>query len=153
MAGGGSAETPWRVDLPSEAATVEFAALIAEWVGAGDLIALSGDLGAAKTTFARALIRRLTKDPALEAPSPTFTLMQTYDGPGYPIVHADLFRIRKADELFNLGWEEATEGALTIVEWPERAAEQLGADRLEISFPLDPANRPDYPPPLLPTPP
>jgi tRNA threonylcarbamoyl adenosine modification protein YjeE len=144
MAGAGSAETPWRLDLPNEAATAEFAALIAEWVGAGDLIALSGDLGAAKTTFARALIRRLTKDPALEAPSPTFTLMQTYDGPGYPIVHADLFRIRKADELFNLGWEEATEGALTLVEWPERAPEQLGADRLEISFRLDAAKGGDY---------
>jgi hypothetical protein len=134
----------WRVELPSEAATADFAALIAEWLGPGDLIALSGDLGAAKTTFARALIRRLTNDPQLEAPSPTFTLMQTYDGPGYPIVHADLFRIRKPDELFNLGWEEATEGALTLVEWPERAAENLNPDRLEIAFRLDAARGADF---------
>ena len=111
----------WRIDLPGEAATVALAAFVAEWIKPGDLIALSGDLGAAKTTFARALIRASPGDPALEAPSPTFTLMQTYDGPGYPIVHADFYRIRHPDELFNLGWEEAIEGALTLVEWPETA--------------------------------
>ena len=77
----------WRIDLPNEAATAALAGRIAEWIGPGDLLALSGDLGAAKTTFARMLLRRLTDDPDLEVPSPTFTLMQTYDGPGYPIVH------------------------------------------------------------------
>jgi hypothetical protein len=70
--------------------------------------------------------------------------MQTYDGPGYPIVHADLFRLRRAEELFNLGWEEATEGALTIVEWPDRADDALGPDRLEIAFSLDAGKGADY---------
>jgi tRNA threonylcarbamoyl adenosine modification protein YjeE len=138
------AQAGWRIDLPGEAATVALAAFVAEWIRPGDLIALSGDLGAAKTTFARALIRRLTGDPALEAPSPTFTLMQTYEGPGYPIVHADFYRIRHPDELFNLGWEEAIEGALTLVEWPDRAGDLLDPDRLEIAFELDAAKGANY---------
>jgi N-acetylmuramate 1-kinase len=140
----GNAQAGWRIDLADEAATAALAAFVAEWIGPGDLIALSGDLGAAKTTFARALIRRLTDDPALEAPSPTFTLMQTYDGPGYPIVHADFYRIRHRDELFNLGWEEAIEGALTLVEWPDRAGDSLNPDRLEIAFELDAARSAHY---------
>jgi tRNA threonylcarbamoyl adenosine modification protein YjeE len=140
----GIAQAGWRIDLADEAATAALAASVAEWIGPGDLIALSGDLGAAKTTFARALIRRLTDDPALEAPSPTFTLMQTYDGPGYPIVHADFYRIRHRDELFNLGWEEAIEGALTLVEWPDRAGDSLNPDRLEIAFELDTARSAHY---------
>ena len=134
----------WRIDLPGEAATAALAARVAPWIKPGDLIALSGDLGAAKTTFARALIRHLTGDAALEAPSPTFTLMQTYDGPGYAIVHADFYRIRQPDELFNLGWEEAIEGAVTLVEWPERAGDLLNPERLEIAFHLDMAKGPDY---------
>src|SRR5580698_8154208 len=124
----------WRVELPDEQATIAFAAHLAEWLQPGDLVALSGDLGVGKTTFARALIRCLTGDPALEAPSPTFTLVQTYDGPGYSIVHADFYRIKHADELINLGWEEAVEGALVLVEWPQRAEEALSADRLEIAL-------------------
>ncbi|MGA2791935.1 MAG: tRNA (adenosine(37)-N6)-threonylcarbamoyltransferase complex ATPase subunit type 1 TsaE [Roseiarcus sp.] len=138
------ADAVWRIDLPNEAATGALAAQIAEWVKPGDLIALSGDLGAAKTTFARALIRQLTGDPRLEAPSPTFTLMQVYEAPAFPIVHADFYRIRQPDELLNLGWEEATEGALTLVEWPEQASDFLKPDRLAIAFHLDLAQGPDY---------
>jgi N-acetylmuramate 1-kinase len=134
----------WLVDLPGEANTEALAALVGQWSKPGDLIALSGDLGSAKTTFARALIRHLMEDPTLEAPSPTFTLMQVYDGPGYPIVHADFYRIRQPDEILNLGWEEATEGALTLVEWPDRAGDLLAPDRLEIAFALDAARGPDF---------
>ena len=103
---------------------------------ADDFIALTGDLGAGKTTFARAFLRALTGDPELEAPSPTFTLIQTYDGPGYPIVHADFYRLRGADELQPLGWDELTDGAVTVVEWAERAASALPPDRLEIALPF-----------------
>ncbi|MGO8800157.1 MAG: tRNA (adenosine(37)-N6)-threonylcarbamoyltransferase complex ATPase subunit type 1 TsaE [Roseiarcus sp.] len=139
-----NADAVWRIDLPDEAATAALAARIAGWVGRGDIIALSGDLGAAKTTFARALIRKLTDDPQLEAPSPTFTLMQVYEAPEFAIVHADLYRIRQPDELHNLGWEEATEDALTIVEWPEQAGDFLKSDRLSIAFHLDPAQGSNY---------
>ncbi len=138
------ADPVWRIDLADEAATGALAQRIARWVKPGDMIALSGDLGAAKTTFARALIRLLTNDPQLEAPSPTFTLMQVYEAPAYQIVHADLYRIRQPDELVDLGWEEATEDALTLVEWPERAGDLLNPDRLEIAFHLDLSKGPNY---------
>ena len=133
----------WQVDLPDEGATAALATRLAEWLHPGDLVALSGDLGAGKTTFARAVIRNLTGDPSLEAPSPTFTLMQTYDGPGFPIVHADFYRIKHSDELVNLGWDEASEGALVLVEWPQHGEEALSPDRLEIALALAPAIGPD----------
>jgi tRNA threonylcarbamoyl adenosine modification protein YjeE len=137
-------ETSWRVELPDEAATVSLAASVAKWMGAGDLITLSGDLGSGKTTFARAIIRALSGDDELEVPSPTFTLMQVYQGAVCPIVHADLYRIRNPEELAELGWEEAAEGALVLVEWPERAGELLNADRLDIAFRIDAARGPSF---------
>ena len=104
----------------------------------GDLVALSGELGSGKTTFARALIRTLSRDAELEVPSPTYTLMQVYDGAGFPIVHADLFRINSPSELAELGWEESAEDAVVIVEWPEQAGDSLPSDRLEIRIELAP---------------
>jgi N-acetylmuramate 1-kinase len=132
------AKTVWPRRLEDEAATQELAADIAELVGPGDLVTLSGGLGAGKTTFARALIRHLTGDADLEVPSPTFLLMQSYEGETAPILHADFYRIEKPDDLIQLGWDEATEGALVLVEWPERGGDHLDADRLDISFALDP---------------
>ncbi len=111
---------------------------------AGDLVTLTGDLGAGKTTFARWLIRSMLADPALEVPSPTFTLMQSYDGPRFPIVHADLYRIAGQEELGELGWEEAAEDSLVLVEWPERAGFLVTAERLDIALHLDPASGPNY---------
>ena len=128
----------WRHLAIGEPQTERLAELVAEIVGAGDLVTLSGDLGAGKTTFARALIRRLVDDPTLEAPSPTFTLMQVYDGPKFPIVHADLYRIANPAELAELGWEEATESALVVVEWAERAGDLLPADRLDVALVASP---------------
>jgi tRNA threonylcarbamoyl adenosine modification protein YjeE len=141
MAAEAPTDTPrqitWRVDLADEIATSALANDVASWLHAGDLLTLSGDLGAGKTTFARALIRLLCDDPDLEVPSPTFTLMQVYETPTHPIVHADLFRIENPRDIAELGWEEATEGALVLVEWPERAGDFLTADRLDIAFHLD----------------
>jgi tRNA threonylcarbamoyl adenosine modification protein YjeE len=124
------------VDLGDETATSALASDVASWLHAGDLLTLSGDLGAGKTTFARALIRLLCGDPELEVPSPTFTLMQVYETATHPIVHADLFRIAKPEDIAELGWEEATDSALVLVEWPERAGDFLAADRLDIAFHL-----------------
>ena len=126
-------------ELVDEAATVTLAGQLARLVEPGDFIALSGDLGAGKTTLARAFLRALLDDPELEAPSPTFTLMQVYDGPSFPVVHADFYRLRGADELAQIGWDEAIDGAATLVEWAERAASALPADRLEIALTFDPA--------------
>jgi tRNA threonylcarbamoyl adenosine modification protein YjeE len=125
-------KTVWRLDVADEAETAALARDIAPLLEDGDFVALAGDLGAGKTTFARALIRALCADPALEAPSPTFTLMQIYECDGRRIVHADLYRIDNAAELSDLGWEEAVDGAVALVEWAERAYEVAGDDRLDI---------------------
>jgi tRNA threonylcarbamoyl adenosine modification protein YjeE len=128
----------WDIELADEAATNALAEKVASYVGAGDLVALSGELGSGKTTFARALIRTLTGDPDLEVPSPTYTLMQVYDGARFPLVHADLFRINNPSELAELGWEESAEGAVVIVEWPEQAGDTLAPDRLDVRIELAP---------------
>jgi N-acetylmuramate 1-kinase len=134
----------WQIDLSDETATSALANNVAHLIKPGDLVTLSGDLGAGKTTFARALIRTLTREPELEVPSPTFTLMQVYEGVDYPIVHADLYRIEQPRELAELGWDEAADGALVLVEWPERAGEFLEADRLDIAFHMDPQRETTY---------
>ncbi|MBM3550726.1 MAG: tRNA (adenosine(37)-N6)-threonylcarbamoyltransferase complex ATPase subunit type 1 TsaE [Alphaproteobacteria bacterium] len=122
----------WRLDVGSEAETIELAQELSTLVRGGDAVMLSGDLGAGKTTFARAMIRALVEDPILEAPSPTFTLMQIYERAGKRVVHADFYRLENAAELADIGWEEATDDAIVLVEWAERAREALSPDRLEV---------------------
>ena len=124
----------WDIVLPDEDATRRFAVDVAAALKPGDLVTLAGDLGAGKTTLARAIIRVLAADDALEVPSPTFTLLQTYDLPRFPVVHVDLYRVNTLAELSELGWEEASEGAAVLVEWPDRAGVLTRADRLEITL-------------------
>ena len=146
MASKRAVDPVWPMELANERDTAALARLVARLVEPGMLVTLSGDLGAGKTTFARALIRDLVGDPELEVPSPSFTLMQLYEAkspqPGQarsqPIVHADLYRISDAAELAELGWEEAGEGALLLVEWAERVGDALPPDRLEVAFALAP---------------
>ena len=104
----------------------------------GDLITLSGDLGAGKTTFARALIRHLAGDNSIPVPSPSFTLMQLYELPQFPLVHADLYRLDGPGELAELGFDDLPKGAVVLLEWPDRAAGFLPPDRLDIAFTLAP---------------
>src|SRR5690606_17669990 len=120
-----SREASWVVDLSSLAATESVARELVEALRPGDLVTLSGDLGSGKTTLARAMIRALLDDATLEVPSPTYTLMQVYDAPDMRVVHADLYRIKHASELAELGWDEASDGALVLVEWPDRAGAAL----------------------------
>ena len=134
----------WSFEAPNEATTLAIAAAQAAWLEPGDFVALTGDLGAGKTAFARGLIRALAEAPELEAPSPTFTLMQVYDAPRGPVVHADFYRLRGPTELANLGWDEAVEGAIAIVEWPEKVAEALPSDRLEVDIRIDANRGPDF---------
>jgi tRNA threonylcarbamoyl adenosine modification protein YjeE len=134
----------WSFEAPNEATTLAIAAAQAAWLEPGDFIALTGDLGAGKTAFARGLIRALAEAPELETPSPTFTLMQVYDAARGPVVHADFYRLRGPMELANLGWEEAVEGAIAIVEWPEKVSEALPSDRLEVDIRIDANRSPDF---------
>ncbi|MBR1210463.1 tRNA (adenosine(37)-N6)-threonylcarbamoyltransferase complex ATPase subunit type 1 TsaE [Bradyrhizobium sp. JYMT SZCCT0180] len=128
----------FSVALANETATAQLMADLALLVGPGDVITLSGDLGAGKTSAARAMIRYLASDETLEVPSPTFTLAQSYDQP-FPIVHADLYRINDASELEEIGLSPLPEGALALIEWPERAADALPDDRIDIAFSHRPA--------------
>lgn len=125
-------KTVWRVEIADEAGTIAFAKDLATLLESGDTLTLAGDLGAGKTTFARAVIRELMKDASVEAPSPTFTLMQIYESDAARIVHADFYRIDSAEELEGLGWEEEIEDAIVLVEWAERAPEALPSDRLDL---------------------
>jgi N-acetylmuramate 1-kinase len=134
MISAGEAKTVVRLEVASEQETVALAAEIATLLKRGDVVTLAGDLGAGKSTFARAAIRALVQDPTLEAPSPTFTLMQFYESDSHKIVHADFYRIASAAEVVDLGWEEACEDAILFVEWAERAHDLLGKDRLDIRF-------------------
>src|SRR5271170_4285250 len=128
----------FTVTLPDEQATVRFASDIGNALEPGDLVTLSGDLGAGKTTFARALIRTLAGDDAIEVPSPSFTLIQTYELPRFTLVHADLYRLSGAAELAELGFDDLPEGTVVLLEWPDRAAGFLPPDRLDITFTLAP---------------
>jgi tRNA threonylcarbamoyl adenosine modification protein YjeE len=133
-----TAPATFSVALSNETATAQLMADLALLVGPGDVITLSGDLGAGKTAAARAMIRYLADDDALEVPSPTFTLAQIYDSP-FPILHADLYRIDDAGELEEIGLSPLPEGTLALIEWPERAPDALPHDRIDIAFSHRPA--------------
>ena len=134
-----TALTTFSLALPNETATAHLMADLALLIGPGDLITLSGDLGAGKTAAARAMIRYLADDDALEVPSPTFTLAQSYDLPSFPLVHADLYRVNDPTELEEIGLSPLPEGTVVLIEWPERAAGALAEDRIDIALSHRPA--------------
>ena len=137
MLASGSGEAVFTVALATEQATRRLAMDVAAMLAPGDFVTLSGDLGAGKTTFARALVRHLAGDHRLEVPSPTFTLVQTYALPRFTIVHGDLYRVSEPYELIELGFDDAPDAAV-LLEWPERIADSLPRDRLDIAFTLKP---------------
>jgi len=123
----------FTLDLPDEAATAALAARLAPRLRPGDIVLLSGDLGAGKSFLARALIRAATGEPELEVPSPTFTLVQMYDLPAGPLWHFDLYRLGAPEEVLELGWDEARQG-ICLVEWPDRLGGLIPPDRLKIEL-------------------
>jgi tRNA threonylcarbamoyladenosine biosynthesis protein TsaE len=124
------------IDLPDEAATAALAARIAALAAPGDVIALKGDLGAGKTSFARAFIRARS-EAGEEVPSPTFTLVQVYGLGAAAIWHFDLYRLNAAEEAWELGIEEAFGSGISLIEWPERLGSLLPQRRLEIALAFD----------------
>ena len=119
--------------LRDEAATARLGAAVARHLRAGEAVCLSGPLGAGKSTLARALVRALTT-PDEDVPSPTFTLVQFYDGARLKVAHFDLYRLSNPDEAYEIGLDEALEDGAAVIEWPERLAGRLPPDRLDIEI-------------------
>ncbi len=126
-------DAPVFIDLPDQAATEALAARLAAIVRPGDCILLEGPLGAGKTTFARAFLRAASGDRDLEVPSPTFTLVQTYNSPAGEMFHYDLWRLDGPDALAELDWDDAL-NAIVLVEWPDRLGELRPADALTLTL-------------------
>ena len=120
------------LDLPDEAATAALAVRLAVLARPGDVIALQGELGAGKTRFARAFIA--ARGGVEAVPSPTFTLVQTYELPGGTVWHFDLYRLRAAEEVWELGIEDAFRDGISLIEWPERLGTLLPPRRLLIEL-------------------
>ena len=122
----------WQVMITDEDRMRLLAEIMAVKVTAGDMITLQGDLGAGKTTFSRFLIRAILGDDAAEVPSPTFTLVQTYETARFDIRHFDLYRLSSAEELLELDFEDDGSAHLTVVEWPDRAGGAIGSCRFDV---------------------
>ena len=120
------------IELPDEAATAALAARIAALAQPGDVIALKGELGMGKTSFARAFIHARGGDE--EVPSPTFTLLQVYELEPAAIWHFDAYRLQSPEEAWELGIEDAFRGGISLIEWPERFGALLPARRLQIAL-------------------
>ncbi len=119
------------IPLPDLDATGRLAARLAVEVRPGSVVLLEGPLGAGKTAFSRALLRALTGDPALDVPSPTFTLVQSYDTPRGPVHHLDLWRLTGPEALDELGWDELLRD-IVLVEWPDRLGPFAPRDALGV---------------------
>lgn len=119
--------------LDDEAATARLGAAIAAELKSGEAVCLSGPLGAGKSTLARALVRALTT-PGEDVPSPTFTLVQFYEGPRLKVAHFDLYRLSNPDEAYEIGLDEALDEGAAVIEWPERLEGRLPADRLDVEI-------------------
>ena len=117
----------------SEAETAELARKLAFQLRPGDVLLLRGELGAGKSIFARALIQSLC-GPETVVPSPTFTLVQTYETSNYTLWHFDLYRLNHPDEIFELGIEEALKRGVCLIEWPERLGPHLPKTYREIEL-------------------
>jgi tRNA threonylcarbamoyl adenosine modification protein YjeE len=124
-----------EIALPSLAATAALAGRIAPLLRRGDTVALWGDLGAGKTSLAREILRALGVTE--EVPSPTFTLVQTYETARLTVAHYDLYRLKHPRELDELGFREALEDGAALVEWPERAPDYLPDETLHLRLALD----------------
>lgn len=121
----------YTIQSPEE--TAALAVQIAPLLRVHDVILLKGDLGTGKSTFARALIQALC-GKNIEVPSPTFTLVQTYETPRFTLWHFDLYRLKHAEEIYELGVEEAYGHGVSLIEWPERLGTFRPQEYLEIEF-------------------
>ncbi|ACM24834.1 bifunctional tRNA (adenosine(37)-N6)-threonylcarbamoyltransferase complex ATPase subunit type 1 TsaE/phosphotransferase [Agrobacterium sp. SHOUNA12C] len=128
-----AANTSISLFLADDAATTRLGEDLALALKVGDCVALSGDLGAGKSSLARALLRALADDADLDVPSPTFTLVQSYEL-RIPVSHFDLYRLGDPSELAELGFDEALQTGICLVEWPEMAESELPKERIDLKL-------------------
>ena len=126
-----------RIFLADDAATAALGAQLATELQPGALVLLSGGLGAGKTALARAMVRALSGDPALDVPSPSFALVQPYEASGVPLLHADLYRLRDPRETDELGLFDRPD-AIVLVEWPERAPDLASLATMAVALSVPP---------------
>ena len=120
--------------------TLFIASLLAQSLKSGDTLLLSGDIGSGKTFFSRGLIQEMMKNqsvPVDEVPSPTFTIVQSYDGLSPIVWHLDLYRLSHHDELYELGLEDMLEKGICLIEWPSKMGINIPKRSMLISFDLE----------------
>lgn len=125
--------------LPTEEDTAAFGRRLARLARKGDVFALFGTLGMGKSVLARAFVQELTAAP--EVPSPTFTLVQSYEAPDFEIYHFDLYRLKSSEEIFEIGMEEALYEGVSLIEWPEKMGGYLPRGAFRISIANHPQGR------------
>jgi tRNA threonylcarbamoyladenosine biosynthesis protein TsaE len=128
----------FRLDTPEK--TARLGAALGRALERGEAVCLSGPLGAGKSVLARGLVRALSPGEG-DIPSPTFTLVQFYEGPAFPLAHFDLYRLKSADEAQEIGLDEALDLGAAVIEWPERLGHHLPHDRLDVDLTIDGESR------------
>lgn len=131
--------TEFALHLKNEEDTQKLGTILSNFVRISDCFALFGDLGAGKTTFSRGFIQAILQTNE-EIPSPTFTIVQTYEIDDETLYHFDLYRLENEEEIWELGWEEISNG-ISLIEWPERAKKYLPKNRVEINLKFNAASR------------
>src|SRR5712675_493209 len=115
----------FSMSLADETATEQLGATLAARLHPGDVVGLQGELGSGKTTLARAILRAAASEPELIVPSPTFTLVEVYETRRGTYWHFDLYRLEAAEQVYELGWEEALAEGIVLIEWPQRLGSLL----------------------------
>lgn len=119
-----------RITAKNEQEMLALGARVGAALRAGDTVALTGELGAGKTTLVRGLIQAVL--PGVDVPSPTYTLVQTYDLPDYELWHCDLYRLKHPDEIFEIGLMDAFSDAVCLLEWPDKIGDYLPEEALKL---------------------
>jgi tRNA threonylcarbamoyladenosine biosynthesis protein TsaE len=128
----------FRLDSPDK--TARLGAALGRALERGEAVCLSGPLGAGKSVLARGLVRALSPGEG-DIPSPTFTLVQFYEAPHWPLAHFDLYRLKSSDEAQEIGLDEALDLGAAVIEWPERLGHHLPHDRIDVDLTFDGESR------------
>ncbi len=123
------------INLPDEASTLALGGKLIEQLSIGDVVTLTGELGAGKTTLVRGMLQKALGN--IEVPSPTYTLVQIYDMPDYELWHCDMYRLERPEDGYELGLMDAFEDAVCLIEWPDKLGSLIPEDALSIKVVFD----------------